>query len=205
MMKTIFLLIAATALVSCQRKEHGHDAGDGGPDTLTLSRATNAKMLIVPGAAIGNVRLGADASELDSLLGKPDLSDSAMGKSWMTWFSKVHDTVTGNELNIYTTYKDNSMTSKVVRQVRITSEEFKTSANIGSGSTIDEVRKAFPDLSRAGSYDTETPRPTAVYDATAEGIAFEFEDSVCTGVIIHPKGRKVSEEYITFHPDMKPM
>jgi len=204
-MKTLLPLMAALAIVSCQRKEHEENSEIQADSIAAEKPAASQKMLIAPGQRIGNVKLESDASHLDSLLGKPDLSDSAMGKSWMTWFSKIHDTVTGNELNIYTTYKDNSMTSKVVRQVRITSKEFKTSDGIGTGNTLEQVKNIFPDLARAGSYDTETTQPTDVYDATAEGIAFEFEGNVCTGIIIHPKGRKVSDEYISFHPDMKPM
>jgi hypothetical protein len=197
------LFILSLVLLSCQGKKET-ETEDMTTDTIAKP-ATNTRLLILPGKSIGNIALEDNAADLESILGKPDLSDAAMGKAWLTWFSKVSDTVTGNELNVYTTYKDNELTEKVVRQIRITSDEFQTPDKLSTGRSLSEIQKIYPDLKSIGSFDLETPNPVTVYDAVDEGIAFEIEKDRCVGIIIHQKGRKVSEEYITFHPDMKPM
>ena len=165
------------------------------------------KLLIVSGQSIGNISINQDASELESILGQPDLSDAAMGKAWLTWFSKISDSITGNELNIYTTYRpdDPDLKEKIVRQIRITSSDFKTANDISTSSTLADIMAAFPNITETGQYDHETDNPVFVYDDIASGIAFEIEDNICTGIIIHEKNKAVGKEYITFHPDMKPM
>jgi hypothetical protein len=198
------IIILSIALFSCQGKKETNDADKVPTDTIDKP-TVNTRLLILPGKCIGNIALEDNAGTLESILGKPDLSDSAMGKAWLTWFSKVSDTITGNELNVYTTYRDNELTEKVVRQIRITSDEFKTPDGLSTGKLLSDIQKTYPNLKSIGSYDSETPNPVTVYDAVDEGIAFEIEKGRCVGIIIHEKGRKVSEEYITFHPDMKPM
>jgi hypothetical protein len=198
------IIILSIALFSCQGKKDTNDADEFAVDTIDKP-TVNTRLLILPGKCIGNIALEDNAGSLESILGKPDLSDSAMGKAWLTWFSKVSDTITGNELNVYTTYRDNELTEKVVRQIRITSDEFKTPDGLSTGKLLSDIQKTYPNLKSIGSYDSETPNPVTVYDAVDEGIAFEIEKDRCVGIIIHEKGRKVSEEYITFHPDMKPM
>ncbi|RZK58182.1 MAG: hypothetical protein EOO91_08780 [Pedobacter sp.] len=54
-------------------------------DSLKMDSA-DAKFLIVPGKSIGKFYLGQNVIELDSILGKPDLSDAAMGKAWSIWY-----------------------------------------------------------------------------------------------------------------------
>ena len=199
-MKKIFYILLSISIVSCNGKKDAQDTED-----VAVETSVNPRLLIVPGQSIGNVVIEMDAGQIEKLLGKPDLSDAAMGKAWLTWFSKVSDTITGNELNIYTEYKDNEMAEKVVRQIRITSDEFQTADGISTGKTLDEISKIFSEIKLVGQYDTSTSHPVSVYDAVEKGIAFEVEHNVCTGIIIHSKGRAVSEEYISFHPDMLPM
>lgn len=202
-MKKLLYIVLGAILVSCNGKKEAEETA-GTTDTLSVSKI-NPRLLIVPGKSIGNIAIEMNADSLQTILGKPDLSDAAMGKAWLTWFSKVSDTVTGNELNIYTEYKNDGMTEKVVRQIRITSDEFLTADGIRTGKSLDDISTVFPKIKLIGHYDTTTPIPVSVYDATDDGIAFETENNICTGIIIHPKGRPVSEEYITFHPDMLPM
>lgn len=192
------------AVGSCNKKETQTTTITGTTDSIPAVKPVS-RMTIIPGKSIGNIFLEQNAETLDSILGKPDLSDAAMGKAWLTWFSKVSDTVTGNELNIYTTYKNNELNEKVVRQVRITSDEFKTSEGLSTGQSLDDIRKVFPNLEPSGKYDIETPNPVSLYDAVDDGIAFEVEKNICVGIIIHEKGKKVSEVYLSFHPDMTPM
>jgi hypothetical protein len=197
-------LILSICLFACNNKKE-EVVDETIPIDSTSVPVISSKMLIIPGEKIGNISLGQNAGELESILGKPDVSDAAMGKAWITWFSKVSDTVTGNELNIYTTYKDNEMMEKVVRQIRITSNEFKTAEGLSTGKSLAEIQKIYPEIEQTGKYDMETNTPVTVYDDTESGIAFEFEDNTCVGIIIHEKEKKVSEEYLSFHPDMVPM
>jgi hypothetical protein len=204
-MKYFLIVMFSMAIVSCNGKKEDDTVDTSIVADTLVAKEVSTKMLIVPGKSIGNVWLLQNADSLEILLGKPDLSDSAMGKAWLTWFSKVSDTVTGNELNIYTSYKDDKMDMKVVRQVRITSREFKTSAGISTGKSLSEVKESFPNIKIVGKYDMETNTPVIVYDDVDSGIAFEFENNTCSGIILHEIGKKVSEEYLSFHPDMKPL
>lgn len=203
MKKPLLIIVTALAL-ACNNKKEVAAPEAVATDTIAAEKVS-AKMLILPGQSIGNIALFQNAETLEGILGKPDLSDAAMGKAWLTWFSKVSDTVTGNELNIYTTYKDNEMLEKVVRQIRITSNEFKTSEGMSTGKSLNEIQQFYPNLEIVGKYDLETQMPVTVYDDTASGIAFEFINNICDGIIIHEKGQKVSEQYLSFHPDMKPL
>lgn len=203
-LREILPIMLLLLVVACNGKKETSEPADEIIAGDTVSTA-NPRLLIVPGERIGNISLELDAENIQKLLGKPDLSDAAMGKAWLTWFSKVSDSVTGNELNIYTEYKDNEMLEKVVRQIRITSNEFKTAEGICTGKSLDEISKVFPEIKITGKYDIETAFPVTVYDATDKGIAFETENNNCTGIIVHQKGRSVSDQYISFHPDMKPM
>lgn len=198
------LFILSIAILSCNKKEEKIIDPVVVTDSVAVEKVST-KMQIVPGQSIGNISLLQNAETLETILGKPDLSDAAMGKAWLTWFSKVSDTVTGNELNIYTTYKDQEMSEKVVRQVRITSDEFKTPDGMATGKSLSEIQQFYPNLELVGVYDHETSTPISVYDDSGSGIAFEFENNICSGIIIHEKGEKVTDQYLSFHPDMKPM
>jgi hypothetical protein len=202
-MKKLLYILLGVAIVSCNGKKETDETDFVAADSVDTP-AINQRLLVIPGQSIGNIALEQNADKLEAILGKPDLSDAAMGKAWLTWFSKVSDTVTGNELNIYTEYKDNELRGKVVRQIRITSDEFKTKDGIKTGKSLDEISKVYPGIKLIGKYDTNTNYPVSVYDVIEEGIAFEVENNVCTGIIVHKKGQKVAEEYITFHPDMLP-
>ena len=204
-MKFVILLLAL-GIVSCNNKKDAEENVNVVADSIPATDVSD-KMLIVPGERIGNIFIGQNADQLESILGKADLSDAAMGKAWLTWFSKVSTGITGNELNVYTAYRDDDpdLTEKVVHQIRITSDEFKTAKGISTGKTLEEVKQQYPDIELSGKYDHETPNPVSVYDDAEAGIAFEMENDICTGIIIHSKDKKVGDEYISFHPDMTPM
>lgn len=159
--------------------------------------------LIEPGVRIGHIEINANAEQLDSLLGKPDFSDAAMGKAWTSWYSKSGGEKKRHELNIYTTYENNELMKKVVRLVRITSPKFETAHGSHTGDSFDKTKNAFPEIVRVADYDLTASNPVSMYDAIETGIAFEFANDTCIAITIHPKGRKVTQDYITLHPDMK--
>lgn len=158
---------------------------------------------VVAGASIGNITLGMDAQNLEPILGKPDLSDSAMGKSWMTWYSDTSEAVSGkSELNVYTSYQDDGMTQKVVRLIRATSPEFRVDS-LGSGKKLEQVKAKFPQLVNVGDYAFgKTKDFVSIYDDEENGVAFEFVRDSCISVIVHPKGKDVTLDYRMFRPDM---
>lgn len=157
--------------------------------------------LIIPGEKIGKAILNTDASNLEQLFGKPDLSDAAMGKAWMTWYGKRDEHNNKTELNIYTAYKDSTMMGKAVQQVRTTSSYFSTENNIHVYSSLDDIRKAFPNVQKVDEMKQEG-RNIEVYDDVKNGIAFEVADAkdqhICIAIFVHHKGKKLTDIYI--HP-----
>ena len=206
-MRNFTIILAAFLVISCKREaainvENGAVKMDSvkAPVKPDNPEKINTIFLLVPGTSAGIVNLNANTETL-SVLGKPDASDAAMGKAWMTWYGG-HGTET-EELNIYTTYKDNEMKEKAVKLIRVTSAEYKTKDSLGSGNAMPEISKVFPALQLAAKYKNTAKKEVSIYDATPEGIAFEFVNDTCKGTIIHEKGKKVTDTYITLHPDMK--
>ncbi len=200
-MKKIIWVFVGIGFISCSDKKVKSIENTAVTDTVvepTLVKTTDEKQLIVPGKSIGLTHLGQNAETLASL-GRPDFSDAAMGKAWSTWYSKDNKK---NELNIYTTYKDSEMTEKVIRLIRITSPEFKTEEGISTGSSINTIRSSYPKLVITGKYK-DAGESVEIYDAMDSGIAFEIKKESCISIIVHETGKKVTDEYITFHPDME--
>jgi len=203
-MKKFVLLLIGISLASCSDKKTNFETENKVVSTDTIKyvppKITDNTFEIIPGERIGLTKLEENTETL-SELGKPDFSDAAMGKSWSTWISKDDEK---NELNIYSTYKDSEMKEKVVRQIRITSPKFKTPNEISTRKSLQEIQKAFPDIKLVAKYtDEKTKNGVEIYDSGTNGIAFEFTQNECAAIIVHTKGKKVTEEYITLHPNME--
>lgn len=203
-MKKFALLLIGICLASCSDKKTTLETENNAVFTDTIKyvppKVTDNAYDIIPAERIGMTKLEANTETL-SELGKPDFSDAAMGKSWAMWISKDDKK---NELNIYSTYKDSEMKEKVVRQIRITSSKFQTPSEISTGKSLQEIQKAFPDIKLVAKYtDEKTKNLVEIYDSKTNGIAFEFTQNECAAIIVHTKGKKVTEEYITLHPNME--
>lgn len=203
-MKKFSLLLIGICLASCSDKKTTLETENDAVSTDTIKYAspkvTDNAYEIIPGERIGLTKLEENTETL-SELGRPDFSDAAMGKSWATWISKDDEK---NELNIYSTYKDSEMKEKVVRQIRITSSKFKTPNEISTGKSLQEIQKAFSDIKLVAKYtDEKTKNIVEIYDSETNGIAFEFTQNECAAIIVHTKGKKVTDEYITLHPNME--
>lgn len=203
-MKKFAMFLIGICLASCSDKKTNLETGSEPVSTDTIKyvppKVTNKAFEIIPGERIGLTKLEENTETL-SELGKPDFSDAAMGKSWATWISKDDEK---NELNIYSTYKNSEMKEKVVRQIRITSPKFQTPSEISTGKSLQEIQKAFPDIKLVAKYtDEKTKNIIEIYDSEAYGIAFEFTQNKCASIIVHTKDKKVTEEYITLHPNME--
>jgi len=176
-------------------------------DSSATEAEPAANALIVAGKSIGNVELGMNDSMLETEFGKPGMSDAAMGKAWLTWYGKQPDEHNNKtQLNIYTTYKDTSMREKTVQQVRTTSSFFKTADALRVYSSMEDIQQQFPHLKKVATYK-EKRRDIVVYDDQQQGIAFETvtanKQNICTGIIIHEPGIKVTQVYLSLHPKMK--
>ena len=203
-MKNLALLLIGICLTSCSDKTTNVETENNAISSDTIKyvppKVTDNAYEIIPGERIGLTKLEENVETLYEL-GKADFSDSAMGKSWSTWISKDGE---NNELNIYSTYKDSEMKEKVVRQIRITSPKFETPEGISTGKTLQDIQKAFADIKLVAKYtDEKTKSLVEIYDSESNGIAFEFTQNKCVAIIVHTKGKKVTEEYITLHPNME--
>lgn len=174
------------------------------PQTDAANSQSNP--LIIAGESVGKISLGTDASTLQSILGKPGMSDAAMGKAWTTWYGKKRDEHNNKtELNIYTAYKDTSMREQTVQQIRTTSSFFTTDDSIHVYSSLDEIKNKYV-VKKSAQYNGDG-RVIILYDDKKDGIAFEIASAntqnICIGIIIHPKNKSVNDIYIMLHPDMK--
>ncbi|HWI93657.1 MAG TPA: hypothetical protein VNT20_20390 [Flavisolibacter sp.] len=172
---------------------------------LNNTNTSDTSQLIVPGERIGKVKLNEEVSSLE-ILGPPDISDAAMGKAWLTWKGHRDEHNNTTELNVYTTYKDNTMREKTVQQIRTTSPSFSTGNNLHMYSSLEEIQQQFPLLKKTASYKEEG-RDILLYDAAEKGIAFEIatvdNQQICIGIIVHEPGKDVTQIYIMRHPGMK--
>lgn len=205
-------LFTCVILLSCNNQPHAPQQNRGSDSSVQLPQpATSdtdtvpADSLIVPGVALSRWRLGASASTLQAL-GQPDMSDAAMGKAWLTWNGPRDEHNNATVLNVYTTYADSTMTEKSIQQLRTTSAGFTTAAGIHVYASLNEIKTQFPSIQKLATYN-EDGRDIIIYDAVNEGIAFEVAQAagqqICTGIIIHEKKKKVTDIYITQHPQMK--
>ena len=224
-MKPYFLVIAIIFFAACgenartenishtdplQRTANTDDSAGKADEILKGGSSTgtnDANSLIVPGKSIGNVEFGVNDSILETEFGKPDISNAAMGKAWLTWYGKKPDQHNNKtQLNIYTAYKDTSMREKAVQQVRTTSSFFKTAGDLHVYSSLEEIKAKFSALKKVAVYKDEG-REITIYDDQQQGIAFEIatanEQNICTGIIVHKPVVKVSQVYISLHPEMQ--
>jgi hypothetical protein len=147
---------------------------DKNTDTVSNNNANklDTAQLVVPGQRVGKVKLGEEISSLE-VLGPSDASDAAMGKAWLTWKGRRDEHNNATELNVYTTYRDNTMKEKTVQQIRTTSSSFSTANNIHVYSSLENIQQQFPLLKKTASYNEEG-RQVFIYDAVEKGIAFEI-------------------------------
>jgi hypothetical protein len=162
---------------------------------------------IIPGQRVGQISLGQSPEEVVKALGQPDSSNAAMGKALLTWFSQP-DKAARQTVTVYTVRENTGMANEQVRvrQIRVTSPQFSIQGNhLGTGSSLSQIKQAYPAIKAVAYYVAEDKRRVYVYDVLQHGIAFEVPgpDSACVAITLHPKGKGVQEEYLPLHPDSK--
>jgi len=147
-------------------------------------------LTIVPGASIAGISLGPNGLQELKKLGKPYRIDRGMSQTRQVWkWTRPEgrlDTFFIHTVNngVIDAKPADGMTIDLVRS---TVARFKTSGGIGVSSTLDQIRKNFPDAAPVDGTPT-------IFDDLKRGIAFEFSSapighSICIAVMVHPRGQ----------------
>jgi hypothetical protein len=145
--------------------------------------------LIVPGSRLGGFRLGSDGIETLKKLVEPDAVESGKSQARRVWKWSDHEklfihTVTNDSINATPA---TGVTVDLIRFSYPSQSTYKTRSNISTGSTLEDIRKNFPDAQPVAAVPT-------VYDDVKQGIAFEFEkepipESPCIAIMVHLPGQ----------------
>jgi hypothetical protein len=165
---------------------------------LALSSANNGladiagtqETSIVPGVSMAGVSLGPKGAEELKKLGKPYRIDRGMSQTRQVWKSLRPD---GRlETFFIHTVNNGVMDAQpadgvTIDLIRSTTARFRTAGGIGVGSTLEQIRKSFPEIAPGDGTPT-------IFDAVKRGIAFEFSSppinhSICIAVMVHPPGQ----------------
>lgn len=203
-MKTVKFIIVGLSfsLAACQSSTNSQHTTDSVANTKQ-EKSTDKRFLIVPGISIGEISLGEDMQEVGRKFGKPNAGDAAMGKAWSIWYSKDSTGNSRNELAIYSAYRDTSMRVKEVKQIRITSDAFKTQDGLSTGENLKDARLKFTDLEKISAYLNEKKDTVLVFDAVRNGIGFEFLNGKIISLTVHPINKSLNATYLTLHPEWK--
>jgi hypothetical protein len=151
-------------------------------------RDRHGALVIVPGSRLGLYHLGSDGASSLKQMGKPEAIESAKSQTRQVWswgdqeLFYVH-TVTNRSIGAEPA---DGVTIDLLRFSCPNETGIHTTNGISTGSTLEEVRKNFPDAQPVGN-------APAVYDDVKQGIAFEFEkepnaQSPCIAITIHSPG-----------------
>ncbi|MEO6906369.1 MAG: hypothetical protein ABI210_00630 [Abditibacteriaceae bacterium] len=179
-------------------------------DRRTANLAALDDEQIVPGKSVGKIRIGGFADNLAAILGKPQLGDAAMCKSWSRW-------EWGDPLHVLEVFEscdpDHDM-KKTVQQILFSGIPFKTQEGISSESTFAEIQQKVPTLRGVDTFkDKTTGKQMIIMDQKQDGIAFVFDakgdqpdlEGRCHMIIIHPRGKKVLDTYLQPEWDLHPI
>ncbi|GHA67945.1 hypothetical protein GCM10007389_21620 [Pontibacter akesuensis] len=193
-------------MTSCQDQASSNQAATDTTAAVQTPepQSLDSTYLIIPGEGIGKVNVGMPGEELTAALGDPDSTDAAMGKALLYWLSE--DTAQPRHfLAIYTESDFGSdHPQPIVKQLQVTSPQFKTPDNISTGTSLSEIREHYPHLEPLAYYQNGAQQQVYIFDAQPEGIAFEvtLPDSILTAITVHEKGKDVSGNYLPLHPGM---
>jgi hypothetical protein len=196
---TIALLVLFASCNSANNQSKSAAAIDTGTQKTEDIRQIPSSRLLIPGKSAGAITINQKSEELFKLLGKADSTDAAMGKSFAFWKEKNG--------HVLTVYSETNLTGTDefprVKQVRITSDNYQTSGGIQVGSSLTEIRKQYPDVSKAAVYYTSKKEPIYIFRSIKSGISFDIEGERAIAITIHQAGTKSTATYIPLHPNVK--
>jgi len=208
MVKYLGLFLVGLSCLSCSEpaavKTENNQTVTPSDSIFEPAASQQTAFQIIPGQRIGQVAVGENPEKVFEALGEADAGDAAMGKALSTWYSQ--DSGQRRELNVYTVTKKTGTPQQTVgvEQVRITSPAYTVAeTDISVGSTLPQIRKHFPQA-RPIAYVEQEQQKIIVYDAPAQGIAFEIAgpDSSCVGITVHPTGSGAADAYLPIHPNL---
>lgn len=166
---------------------------------LVLSFANNAlagiagthETSIVPGVSLAGVSLGAQGAQELKKLGKPYRVDRGMSQTRQVWKWLRPD---GRLETFFIHTVNNGVIGAqpadgvTIDLIRSTTAQFRTADGIAVGSTLEQIRRSFPDVAAVDGTPT-------IFDDAKRGIAFEFSSapinhSICIAVMVHPSGKR---------------
>jgi hypothetical protein len=199
------LLGLSIGLAACQSANKNDQYKTDSVSNLisATTQVVDERFLIVAGKSIGEISLGENMEQVDEKLGRPDAGDAAMGKAWGIWYSNDSTGKHPDEIAVYSSYRDTSMLVKDVKQIRITSNKFKTQDGLATGAAMEETKKKFPAIEKLSAYLNEDKDTVTVYDAKKEGIGFEFLKGKSISITVHPVNTPGNATYLTLHPEWK--
>jgi hypothetical protein len=145
---------------------------------------------IEPGVSMAGITLGPKGAEELKKLGKPYRVDRGMSQTRQVWKWSTpegrFDTFFVHTVNngVIDAQPPDGLTIDLVRS---TVARFRTAGGIAVGSTLDQIRKSFPNVVPVEGTPT-------IFDDLKQGIAFEFSaapigHSVCIAIMVHPPGQ----------------
>jgi hypothetical protein len=145
---------------------------------------------IVPGVSLEGIALGPNGLNELKKLGKPDRIDRGMSQTRQVWRSLRPE---GRVETIFIHTVNNGVIDAkpadnlTINLIRTSMARFQTVSGIRVGSTLDQIRKSFPDIAPVEGTPT-------IFDDVKRGIAFEFSSSpighsICIAIMIHPPGK----------------
>jgi hypothetical protein len=145
---------------------------------------------IVPGVSLEGIALGPNGLNELKKLGKPDRIDRGMSQTRQVWRSLRPE---GRVETIFIHTVNNGVIDAkpahglTIDLIRTSMARFQTVSGVRVGSTLDQIRKSFPDIAPVEGTPT-------IFDDVKRGIAFEFSSSpighsICIAIMIHPPGK----------------
>ncbi len=102
----------------------------------------------MPGAGIAGVSLGPKGAEELKKLGKPYRNDRGMSQTRQVWKRLSARRTIGNVLHSHRQQRSNRHSAAdgvTIDLIRSTNAQFRTAGGIAVGSTLEQIRKSFPD------------------------------------------------------------
>ena len=155
------------------------------PVVAEPTRQQAGAALIIPGQSIGEIRLGAELSEVEKKLGRPAVGEGAMGRAWEAWFAPKAGGGRGDELDVRAHATETSH-DKAVEAIRIESPFFHTRESISTQSSLAEVWQAFPELRYSAG--REKDKAVEIYEDDTRGIAIEVRRTFTSTGSVPPPG-----------------